>query len=236
MSNTEVRDVRGSLDPYSDNGQGTDLNLGEFLEVLRQRWWVLVVLGVVGALVGLGIGLLRPTVYETTASGVLIPTGDVSLSEEYAGENLAKSRATTYESVSTTRPVAEAVVAELGLDVQPEELLPRISTSVPVETSEIRVTAQGPTPEAAQELADAWVRALSSTVESLDGDRAVVDQAIPTTRVLSLVPVGSAYLPEDPTGPQLALVIGGGALLGLLVGLGAAVSGTDAIRRVNKNG
>lgn len=58
------------------------------------------------------------------------------------GENLAKPRAVTHESDSAIRPVAEAVVAGLVLGVQPEELRPRISTGVPVETSEIRVTAR----------------------------------------------------------------------------------------------
>ncbi|PWF81988.1 hypothetical protein CIK52_16960 [Kocuria rosea] len=217
MRNVGVRSVQGD--------ESSDLNAGEFLEVLRRRWWVLLVMGMLGALVGFGIGMNRPTVYETTASGVLVPTGDVSVSEVLAGENLAKSRAITYESVSKTRPVAESVVAELGFEVQPETLLPLISTSVPVNTSEIRVTAQSSTPEAAQQLADAWILALSSQVEAFNVEQSS-DQGGPGRSVLRLVPVGSAYLPGEPTSPRMPLLVGGGALVGLLVGLTVAVSET----------
>lgn len=228
MKNTEIS--------HNYGGAGAPLNLSEFLEVLQRRWLIVILAGTIGAVAGFGLAWVRPAVYEATASGVLIPAGNASVSEEYAGENLAKSRALTYESIATSRPVAESVVTELGLGEEPSKLLTRISTSVPVETSEIRVTAEGLTPVAAQELADAWIRALGSQVDSMNSAGATAGDTGTASSALRLIPVGSAYLPEKPTTPQFPLFIGGGMLMGLLVGLFLAVSGSGPAGRLHESG
>ncbi|VEI50363.1 polysaccharide biosynthesis tyrosine autokinase [Kocuria rosea] len=188
---------------------GTDL-----LRLLRTYWRGITLITLAAAMVVVGVSLLQPKVYSTTASGLVVATGEQDLASALAGDSLARSKATSYESLATSRPVAETVIAVLDLDTTPEALLERISTDVPNNTVEIQITAEAPEPAQAAELANAWVIALAQQVNELESS---VDAEDTSSRV-TVQPLSNASLPLSPSSPNLQRDLVLGALGGLLLG------------------
>ncbi|MGK7221896.1 polysaccharide biosynthesis tyrosine autokinase [Kocuria flava] len=192
------------------------LDARDLLRLVRNHWRGITLITLLCTLLALGWTLLQPKVYSATASGLVVTVGEQDLASALAGENLAQSKAVSYESLATSRPVAEGVIDELGLDTTPEQLLERVSTDVPVDTTEIRVTTEALDPTESADLANAWVVALAEQVQELEtgGDD---EDAI--NRV-AVQPLSNASLPLAPSSPNtklnLALGLVGGLGLGLL--------------------
>lgn len=192
------------------------LDARDLLRLVRNHWRGITLITLLCTLLALGWTLLQPKVYSATASGLVVTVGEQDLASALAGENLAQSKAVSYESLATSRPVAEGVIDELGLDTTPEQLLERVSTDVPVDTTEIRVTTEALDPTESADLANAWVVALAEQVQDLEtgGDD---EDAI--NRV-AVQPLSNASLPLAPSSPNtklnLALGLVGGLGLGLL--------------------
>lgn len=192
------------------------LDARDLLRLVRNHWRGITLITLLCTLLALGWTLLQPKVYSATASGLVVTVGEQDLASALAGENLAQSKAVSYESLATSRPVAEGVIDELDLDTTPEQLLERVSTDVPVDTTEIRVTTEALDPTESADLANAWVVALAEQVQDLEtgGDD---EDAI--NRV-AVQPLSNASLPLAPSSPNtklnLALGLVGGLGLGLL--------------------
>ncbi|MCD1144952.1 polysaccharide biosynthesis tyrosine autokinase [Kocuria sp. LUK] len=196
--------------------QAPALDARDLLRLVRNHWRGITLITLLSTLLALGWTLLQPKVYSATASGLVVTVGEQDLASALAGENLAQSKAVSYESLATSRPVAEAVVDELGLDATPEQVLQRVTANVPLDTTEIRVTTEALDPTESADLANAWVVALAEQVQELEtgGDD---EDAI--NRV-AVQPLSNASLPLAPSSPNtklnLALGLVGGLGLGLL--------------------
>lgn len=182
------------------------------------------VLGVLGAAGWLAI---QKPVYTADAGGfVTASTGTSSdTGSVLIADNLAKSKVKSYIDVGTWRSVADEVIADLGLDAQPESLVRKVKVTNPIDTVNLVVQASASTPEGARDLAQAWVQAMSTEIrrlESAGGGQALVQ----------LVPGDSAQLPESPSSPnwRIALIIG--AVIGLAAGVGAAAIRYVVDRRI----
>ena len=187
-------------------------------QALRRGWWLPLLLALIGGVLGWLGSTAVGTSYTSTASGVVVADGGTDATEAFAGENLAKSRAVTFSSISENSSTASAVIKRLHLDTTPQAVLQDVKTSVPTDTSEIRVAATAESPEAARDLADAWVDELSKQVGELES----------TTQgkgvKVQMAKVGEAYTPQNPSSVSPELLISVGALLGLLVGILLAVA------------
>ncbi len=179
---------------------------------LRRSWWAIVIAAVLGAALGWGAGAVLGTSYTSTASGVVVANGGTNSTEALAGENLAKSKAITFGSISGTTSTAASVIGELGLEQTPEALLQNVKSTVPLDTSEVRVSATSSSPEEAQRLAQTWIDVLGTQVDDLGDTTEENGTSVELTRV------GQASLPQDPSSPSSIMLIAVGALLGLLVG------------------
>lgn len=185
---------------------------------LRRSWWVILVTAALGAALGWGAGAVLGTSYTSTASGVVVANGGTNSTEALAGENLAKSKAITFGSISGTTSTAASVIDELGLDQTPEALLQKVKSTVPLDTSEVRVSATSSSPEEAQQLAQTWIDVLGTQVDDLG------DTAEENGTTVELNRVGQASLPQDPSSPSSIMLIAVGAFLGLLVGALIAIA------------
>lgn len=208
MGTSQHREPTGRVRPYE---QG-EISAGQLVKALRVLWWVPLVTLLVGALLGWGAARMAGSTYTSTASGVVVSAGGSDATEALAGENLSKSKAVTFGSISGTNSTASAVIQELGLDQTPEALLQNVTTSVPLDTSEVRISATADTPEGAQALADAWLTVLARRVNELD------DSTGGSATAVSLTSVGRASLPHNPSSVDPTTLITAGALTGLLVG------------------
>ncbi len=188
------------------------LNVREYLRLLRAYWRSMGVLVLAGILGALAWSLLQPKVYESRASGLVVITGTSDVSSSLAGDNLAKSKATSYAVLAVSRPVAEQVIEDLDLETTPEEILQQVRATNPEDSVEVRITVEADAPERAESVANAWVSALGEQVEKVES----IAQGGRNGASVIIQPLSNASLPMGPSSPNLKLNL----ILGAMGGLG----------------
>ncbi|WP_267784983.1 polysaccharide biosynthesis tyrosine autokinase [Paenarthrobacter ureafaciens] len=191
------------------------MELIDYWRVLRVHWFSVLGITVLTILFAFGWTLLQPKVYTADASGIVSVGVNKDLSTAVAGETYSKSRAKAYLDVAKSRAVAETVIEDLELqDTTPEQLISKVSSQNPLDTATLKFTAQGSTPEAARDLAEAWVRAVGKQVNEFEkGPESSTEKSIVSFRSLD-----SAQLPTAPSSPNTRLAL----LVGLVAGLALA--------------
>lgn len=169
------------------------MELTDFLKIVRRHWRAIVACALAALLLATVYTLLRPKVYEAEAYGLVAAGKANSAAESSIGDSLAKSRVASYVVVAKSRSTAEAAAAIISSDASASELINRVSVSQPQETVLIQVRAQGPDPEAASDLANAWIRALATQVEGIEGKG---------TGAMRVVPQEAAAVPTSPVSPN----------------------------------
>jgi uncharacterized protein involved in exopolysaccharide biosynthesis len=122
---------------------------------ILSRWWLIVVLTLLGGLVGYGRYELSDRVYAATST-LLIgrPLSDAQVDQNAleTGQRLAA----TYADLATREPVLGGAVQQLGLGIPWQSLRGRVHATVPADQSPlVEITAEAASPEAATQLAQA---------------------------------------------------------------------------------
>ncbi|RDV09368.1 lipopolysaccharide biosynthesis protein [Arthrobacter sp. RT-1] len=226
----------------------TGMELLDYVRVLRVYWRAIVASTLLTTLAAVGWTVLQPKIYSSDSSGIVVTPGSDNVSLSLAGDSLAKAKVKNYESVGKSRLVADRVIAALNLNTTADALLGSISVKVPLDTAEIRVTAESTDPSTAQRVADAWVNGLAAQVEAIEAAPAAeaggtgasvsaADAAAPaaaTATAVRVLPLGKAVLPTSPTSPNQKLNLALGALIGLALGVAYAVIRRYLDRRISK--
>lgn len=222
------------------------LDLADYLNVLRVYWKAIVAFTLLATLSAAGWTVLQPKVYSSDSSGIVVTPGSDNVSLALAGDSLAKAKVRNYESVAKSRLVADRVIQSLDLRTTADALLGSISVKVPLDTAEIRVTAQSTDPGTAQRVADAWVNGMAAQVEAIETapaaapavqpDAATPDAGTPASAATAVrvLPLGKAVLPTSPTSPNIKLNLALGALVGLALGVAYALIRRHLDRRIRK--
>ncbi|QMW68242.1 polysaccharide biosynthesis tyrosine autokinase [Mumia sp. ZJ1417] len=192
------------------------MGVHELLQVLRRRWRVITACVVV-ALAIAGVFLVRATPEYTSTTRLFVSTPQADSTDAYQGGLFSQQRVASYATLITGQAVAERVADRLDLDATPSELAEQISASVVPETVILEVSATDPEPEQAQRIAEATAAEFSTYVRELE--RAGRNGRAPITATV----VDEATLPETPSTPNIERTVGLALLLGLLVGVGAAL-------------
>ncbi|GAB3634347.1 hypothetical protein GCM10027421_37010 [Microbacterium shaanxiense] len=133
------------------------MELTDYVRIVRTHWIVILVATVLSVGAAFGWNSLQPRVYSADTTGIVTAVGGNSTSgAALVGTQLAQSRVKSYLELGSWRAVAEHAIAELGLGSSPEGLVARVRVTNPQDTTSLMVTATGPTPEEAKELAQAW--------------------------------------------------------------------------------
>jgi capsular exopolysaccharide synthesis family protein len=202
------------------------MELKDYLRILRAHWVGVLVLTVIGLGLATAYNLSQPKVYEATSTGY-VSSGDSSdPATASIADTLAKSRVKSYVDIATSTRAAQDVINSLGLDESPAALVGQISVDQPTDTVVIKISARAATPVEAQQLADAWVKALAREVAKVDG------APQPGQPGLRVVPYTSAVLPSTPVLPRTNLNLALGLVLGLLLGFGYALLRHQFDRRI----
>ncbi len=191
------------------------MELGDYGRLLRRHWFAVLSIVLITVAIAWGYTETQPKVYTADANGFVStgPSDNPALGS--VNDQLAKSRATSYVDVATSRATAQAVIDELGLDASPASLVGSISVTQPKDTVLLKISASAGNPREAQQLADAWVRALASQVQQIEDPSGSGAAGIP-----QVLPIESAALPTAPASPnpKLNLMLGGVLGLGLAFG------------------
>lgn len=205
------------------------MDVNQYLKVFRAHWLGVILLTLLGVVLAGGWVALQPRVYTASASAIVQAQqeGDAAnLSSASLGNIVVQGKVTTYTELGPSEPVAERVIAQLGLDTTPESLVNSIKITNPIDTPSIRISANATTPEGARDLAQAWVSALAEEVNDFEtGD--------PNMQGATFVrPVNNAALPQAPSSPnaRMALLVGG--LIGLAAGVAYAILRYTLDRRI----
>jgi capsular exopolysaccharide synthesis family protein len=204
------------------------VEISDYLRALRNHWVGAMLLTILVGATAFGFSLMQPKVYAANANGFVGTGASDNGALGSVNDQLAKSRATSYVDIAKSRATAQDVIDDLDLDSSPSALVGRIDVQQPLDTVLLKITARASTPREAQELADAWVRALALEVKEIEAPNS---DKLPdgTPRV---IPVESAELPTSPVSPRTDRNTALGIVLGALLGLGYAVLRSTLDRRL----
>jgi capsular exopolysaccharide synthesis family protein len=181
-----------------------------YARFLRRWWWFLVLGLLLGCASSYAVSRLLTPTYRASATVLVNETqvpGTIAYNDILTSERLTK----TYRELIKKRPVLEAVITELSLPLEPEELTKMIDVEVVRDTQLLRVSAESSDPEEARLIADATANAF--IVENSK------DQL---SRSGSVSVVEAATTPDSPVRPNIPLNTILGALAGLIVAGGLA--------------
>lgn len=183
----------------------------DLLRILWRRSWVIALVALLFAAAAAGISLTQTPQYQATTTILVSQSpseGSTSLGSDIAGvQSLVQ---TVVEAVSS-RPIAAAVIEDLGLDIDQETILQNTSVEAVPDTQFIEVGYTDTDPARAQEIANAIGEVSSNRVSD-------VSAGVITAEVWE-----EAVQPESPASPTPIL---NGVLalgLGLMLGVGLAI-------------
>ena len=186
------------------------ISLKDLFEVVKRRSWIILLTAVLCAGLAVGFSLLQTPVYEASIK-ILVgqergrtdaPRDDVN--------SLQQLTRTMAEGVNS-RPVAEGVIQELGLQTSPGEVLDNLSAEQVRETQFIQVNYRDPSPERAQQGAN--------TVGDVFSEQ--ISEVSPSASAVTATVWERAETPDEPVEPNplrnglAALVLGLGLGMGL---------------------
>jgi capsular polysaccharide biosynthesis protein len=191
------------------------MELRTLLAVLRRGWFLIVISAATTvAVAGLYLSTSTPT-YSASAEYLISPRPTGSANDTYQAGLYVTGRMPSYAALATSASVADRVAAELRLPDSPDSLAAQVTASVPTDTTIVDIAASADDPERAQQLANSFGEQFAVAVRQLEGEgqNSVV-------RVTALAP---AQLPSSPVSPRRKLILAAALLLGLGVGVLAAV-------------
>lgn len=110
------------------------------LAIIRARLPLIIACIVLAAVGAFLFSNVQAKVYEARAT--LIVGNSTSPNPDYTGLLVSQQLATTYATIATTRPVLDAVIAKVGLNTSPEELLKNITATTDTGQPLLTVTAR----------------------------------------------------------------------------------------------
>ncbi|MDR2999346.1 MAG: polysaccharide biosynthesis tyrosine autokinase [Microbacterium sp.] len=203
------------------------MELRDYTRALKRHWIAIVVMALLGVGAGFGWAWAQTPVYQADASGLIqVKATAGTVMAPGQGDSLAKTKVPTYLEMAQWRQVAEQVAQQLDLKTPPQSLIQMVTVTNPEGTAIIKVTAQGDTPEAARNLAEAWVKGLIVVIDQTEGDGASGSSSA------NIVLAESAALPTSPVFPdkRMAMLVGG--VLGLGAGIAFAMARAISDRRI----
>lgn len=192
--------------------------LHEYLRLLRRRWRLvsLVVLVAVGAAVL--ATWTAPRLYTSKLQlFVSAQSNDVNVNNVYAGSLFTQQRVKSYVSVIQSSRTGALVKQDLALPESADAVAGEVNAQAPVDTVLINVAVVDPSPARAQAIANSIGRVFPTLVDQIETPKSGSPSPV---RVSVVQP---ANLPVRPTSPKPRLNLALGLIVGLTLGVGAAV-------------
>jgi capsular polysaccharide biosynthesis protein len=191
-------------------GDGKVLSLKDILSILRRYIWLIGIVMLLGVGTSLGFSLLQEPEYEASIkilvgqeSGFVGETGNVG--------QLTDLTATMAQAIRT-RPVAEEVIRQHGLNLSPDTLVSRLSAAQIPNTQLINVSYKDPDPTRTRLVADAVGDVFSEQVTEVSPDVSAVTATV----------WEKAAVPGQPISPAYQRNIAVGLAIGAMLGVGLA--------------
>lgn len=199
--------------------RGTPLELHDYWRIIRKHWVMITAttLAVMGLTATYTL-IQTPQYQSTTELYISVRTGEGTLADMAQGSGYARQAIDSYVDVVTTSIVTDEVARQMGGDLTSESVKKKLTSASPKDTVLIQISASDANPQEAAELANVTASVFSEVVS---GQLEKPAPGSPTRVTIDIVePAQVASKPVSPN-PQRNLALG--VLLGLALGLGAAV-------------
>ena len=103
-------------------GEGAELNLQDFLKLLRSRWVTVCVTILVAVLGAVAVTLLTTPLYQASTRLFVSTTSGASVTDIYQGNRFSQERVISYAELIMGETLAQRTIDKLGLDMSAEEL------------------------------------------------------------------------------------------------------------------
>ena len=191
--------------------------LHEYLEVLRRRWISVAIVALTAIALAAAVTLAMTTQYTATTRLFFAVEGSETVTDLAQGSSFAEKQMTSYAEVATSPLVLNPVIDRLNLETRAADLARSVTATIPPETVILEISAVDPDPNRAAAIANAIGTEVAQVAGELSPDRADGSKAVEATTL------AAALVPTDPSSPRVLRNLALGALLGLLLGLGAAL-------------
>ncbi|WP_194397525.1 polysaccharide biosynthesis tyrosine autokinase [Microbacterium atlanticum] len=193
------------------------MELTDYIRILRKNWVIIVVATLLGVGAAAAWSLTRTPEYEAQSTVFVSTQSGSSIVELQQGSNFTQSRVQTYTNLVETPIVMNPVIAELELGTTAIELATQVESSAALNTTLITITVTDTDPVRAADIANALGASLTAAVETLETPNGTETSPVRLTRVKDALP------PLEPSSPNVPLNLALGGLVGLALGVGAAV-------------
>lgn len=202
------------------------MELRDHIRTLQKNWALLLALTVVGFAAMAGFTFTRTPVYESTSTIFVSTQAGGTAAELQQGSSFTQARINTYVGLVATPIVLEPVIRDLGLPTTADNLARSIKATAAANSTLIAVTVSDANAQLAASTANAVAASLANVVPALE------PEATDGTSPVRLSQVSEAQPAVKPTSPNIALNLALGAIVGLLLGLGAAILRTALDNKV----
>ena len=190
------------------------MELQDYLLVVRKRWRVILLVVLVCVALACAASLAATKIYESRTQFFVSTTGSDDSGALLQGSTFTQQRVKSYAQLLTTPRILAPVAAAVG---ETGDISGQVTATTPPDTVLIEVAVRDSDPQQAKAKATAIAKEFPSAIEELE---------TPSGKDASPVKVTVVRPPTTPTSPvspkplrNIAL----GAVLGLLLGLGAAL-------------
>lgn len=194
------------------------MTLRDYLRILRKRWLLVLACTLAATGAALGATMLATPIYQANVQLFVSARGQAGdISSSYTGTLFTQQRVKSYADVISSPLVTTPVIKQLGLDLTPAALGNQVHATVPLDTTLLNVSVNDPSPARARDIASAVATQFIRLVPQVEASDAANS---PVVKVTVITPATEPTAPVSPR-PKVNLALG--VLLGLAIGVGAAV-------------
>ena len=183
-----------------------EIDLLELFRAWKKKIWLILLVTFLGGSIGFAFSKLALTPQFTSTAMMYVLSKETTLTS-LADLQIGSQLTQDYKVITTSRPVLEGVIGELGLDLTYEQLKQKISIGNPQDTRILSVTVTDPDPQMAKKIVDSVANVSSEYI----GD------------IMEMIPpkmIEDGQLPTQKSSPSNAKNASLGAMLGLVLTCG----------------
>lgn len=205
------------------------MELRDYVRILHKSWVLILVSTLLGIAIAAAYSLtVTPRYQSTTQLYVSVRTEGAATGDLVQGTTFARQVVASYVDIVNTAIVLDPVIEELDIDVTSSQLARQVTASSPLNTVLIDITVTDKDPERAAAVADAVAASFTRTVQD-NLEKPSGENPSP----VQITTVQPAVVPTSPASPNVPLNLVLGALIGLALGVGAAVLRTVLDTRIH---
>lgn len=142
-----------------------DIELRHLLQTARRWWWLLPILPLLFAGLGVSLANRQPDKYSATATILVAPNGTTATTD-YNAILTAQSLTTTYSALIETTPILETVITQLNLNMSTSELSEEVDVQPSANIQQIKINVTDESPSRAASIANAVMNAFIAKLQS----------------------------------------------------------------------